>query len=331
MNGVTTALIAPAGANVLTGTSAVVVLGPSTMQESLVANPVALHVVLGEGPKGKFGAKESTPSTRMGTAAYIRGELQKSREYADQWERYQEKYRKYQKSRAEFPEKLEHWKADASPDRGKEPEPPDPPDPPATDLQREAIAQALGGKIPVAFHANRLDDIETMMRISEEFGLSPVLVGGADAWKVASRLAARKIPVVLQPTAQPDSMESLGATYENARLLHAAGVRFAFMTGDTAHNVRNLPYEAAVAVAHGLPPEAALEAITSAPADIWRVSDAVGSLRPGLKANVIVVDGDPLQPTSRIGLVLVGGEPMALRSRQTDLAERFGGKYLRSK
>lgn len=328
LTGVTTALIAPGGENVFPGTSAVVSLSGTRMEEALVVNPAALHIVLGEGPKGKFGGKDSMPSTRMGTAAYIRGELQKTREYTDQWARYQEKYRKFQTARAEFPAKLEKWKADKSKDRGKEPEAPEPPDPPATDLQREAMAQALGGKIPAAFHANRLDDIETMLRISAEFGLSPVLIGGSDAWKMASRLAELKIPVILQPTAQPGSMDSLGAVYENAKILDAAGVKIAFMTGDTAHNVRNLPYEAAVAVAHGLPRESALAAVTSAPAEIWRVSDAVGSLRPGLKANVLVVDGDPLQPAAKVRLVLVGGEPVPLRSRQTDLAEKFGGRYL---
>lgn len=326
MTGVTTALIAPAGGNVFPGTSAVVTLSGTTMQEALVTNPAALHIVLGEAPKDKFGGKDSMPSTRMGTAAYIRGELQKTREYADQWKRYQEKYRRFQTANAEFPAKLEAWKADKSKDRGDEPEPPEPPDPPSTDLQREAMVRALNGDIPAAFHANRLDDIETMLRISAEFNLSPVLIGGTDAWKIASKLAEQKVPVILQPTAQPDSMEAQGAIYENARILAAAGVRIALMTGDTSHNVRNLPFEAAVAVAHGLPHEAALAAITSAPAEIWRVSEAIGSLKPGLKANIIVVDGDPLQPSSRVELELIAGDPVALRSRQTDLAEKFGWK-----
>lgn len=329
LNGITHAVTAPATGNVFNGQSAIVSLAGPSMERALHNSPAALHITLGEGPKQSWDAPGDRPKTRMGTASIIRAEFQRTLEYKESWARYQEKYKKFQSDRAAFPEKLKKWTEDKSPDKSKEePEPPEAPEPPTTDLQLEAIAPALGGELRTAFHAQRLDDIETMLRISEEFKLSPILIGGADAWKIASVLAEKKVPVVMQPSLQPDSMETSGAIYESARLLNAAGVKIAFFTGDTAHGVRNLPYEAGLAVAYGLPVDVAIRALTLTPAEIWGVSDFLGAVKSGYRANLIIVDGDPLQPTTHVTHVIIGGEQMEMRSRQTDLAEKYGAQFL---
>jgi len=329
LNGITQALVAPATGNIFNGQSAVVSLSGNSMERALHTSPAALHITLGEGPKESWDAPGDGPKTRMGTASSLRSEFQKALEYKESWTRYREKYAKFQKDRAEFPDKLRRWNEDTSPDKSKdEPEPPEAPDAPDTNLQLEAIAPAIGGELRTAFHAQRLDDIETMLRISEEFKLSPVLIGGGDAWKIASLLAEKNVPVVMQPSLQPATMETSGAIYESARILNAAGVKIAFMTGDTAHGVRNLPYEAGLAVAYGLPMDVAIRAITLSPAEIWGVSEFLGAIKSGYRANLIIVDGDPLQPTTQVTHVIVGGEQMELRSRQTDLAEKYGARYL---
>lgn len=328
VNGITQALTAPEGGNVFPGVSSIVSLHGDDVGKAMAVPAAALHVHLGEWPKSKFGDKDRTPSTRMGTAAYVREKFQKAKEYAQKLERHAEALKKHERELAAFPAKLEAWKAKPEADRGDEPEPPKRPDAPSRDFELEAIAGALGGKMPTAFHAHRVDDIETALRISEEFGLSPVIVGGAEAWRIAKKLSARKVPVIIQATEQPGDMDRLGAIYENARLLNAAGVTIAFRTGDTAHNVRLLPYEAAVAVAYGLPKEVALRAITLNPARIWRVDDRFGDIAVGKQANLIVVDGDPFQPKTKFHHVVVNGERVPLTNRQSELAEKFGGKFL---
>ena len=69
--------------------------------------------------------------------------------------------------------------------------------------------------------------------------------------------------------------------------------------------------------------EEALRAVTINPAEIFGVDDRIGSIRPGRDANLIVTDGDPLQPLTRIRHLLIGGRPVPLTSRQTRLYEKW--------
>jgi imidazolonepropionase-like amidohydrolase len=185
------------------------------------------------------------------------------------------------------------------------------------------MARALAGEFPVIASARRTDDILTAIRIAEEFGFRLVLSHATDAYKIAGQLAAKKIPVIVGPvTTQPSSMEDLGAIYENAAKLHEAGVAIAIQS-DGVHNVRWLPHEAGLAVAYGLPHEAALRAITLAPAEILGVADSLGSIDEGKIANVVVADGDPLELTTRIEHVFIAGQSVPLESHQTELFERY--------
>jgi imidazolonepropionase-like amidohydrolase len=168
-----------------------------------------------------------------------------------------------------------------------------------------------------------VDDLWTALRLADEFKLRIILLHATEGWKIADEIAKRKIPVLVGPvTTQPDSMETLGATYENADILHRAGVVIAIVTADE-HNVRNLPFLAGIAAAYGLPREEALRAITANPAAILGVSGTIGAIREGLSADLVVFDGDPLQPRSRIEHLLIAGRIIPPTSRQTELYERY--------
>jgi imidazolonepropionase-like amidohydrolase len=319
VNGVTHVLSAPSAQNLFSGQSFVARLDGATVDEVAIRNPAALHVTLGEAPKRRFGGKNQMPSTRMGIAAAIRAEFTKAGEYAAQWHRHEEALAKHAGKLAEYESKVAEGDEEA-----KEPAAPTPP---KRDLRMEPFVRALNGEIPVAFHADRLDDIETALRLADEFGLRAVLIGGADAYKIADRLAAANVPVILDTTEQPGAMATQGAIYENAAALARAGVKIAFMTGDTSHNVRNLPYSAGLAVAYGLPRDEALRALTVNPAEIWGVDGDYGTVEPGKVANLFIADGDPLQPTTRITHVLIDGVEIPLETRQKDLARQFGGEH----
>ena len=190
-------------------------------------------------------------------------------------------------------------------------------------LDLEAITNALAGKIPVVFHVDQASDILAAIGLAKEFGLRPIIAGGAEAWKVTKRLAEAKVPVLVNPLAPgPSSFNSLGTRDDNAALLHAAGVPVVITTGET-HNSRKLRQLAGNAVRAGLPHEAAIAAITRAPAEAFGMGAQYGTIAPGKVANVVVWSGDPLEISSHPLAVVIRGRQVDLSNRQTALFNRY--------
>jgi imidazolonepropionase-like amidohydrolase len=177
-------------------------------------------------------------------------------------------------------------------------------------LMLEALVPVVDGRMPVLFRVNGDRDIRTLFMVLDSFpSVRAVVVGGAEAHRVASDLAERRIPVVLS-TGQDvtrDRDEPHHAAWSNAAVLHAAGVPVAFSTESVA-DVRNLPYHAARHWAYGLPHDVALRAVTLTPAEILGVGAEMGSITPGKRADLVVTDGDLLQITTRVERMWVGGE-----------------------
>mgnify|MGYP002784568646 CR=1 FL=1 len=182
-------------------------------------------------------------------------------------------------------------------------------------------AYLAGGR--VVFHVERASDIREVVRFAKARGMRPVIAGGAEAWIVARELAEAGVPVILDPLANlPDDFDRLGARLDNAKLLHEAGVRIAFTQDDSFH-LRKSRQLAGNAVAHGLPWEAALAALTSAPADIFGIGTTHGRIAPGQAADLVLWSGDPLEVTTVAEQVWIAGSPVAMRSRQTELRDRY--------
>jgi hypothetical protein len=193
-----------------------------------------------------------------------------------------------------------------------------------TPAGREAFARFLpGGR--VVFAVDRAADIRQVLAFSRKHGLRPVIVGGAEAWRVVEQLAAGKVPVLLDPLQNlPGSYDMLGARFDNAALLQRAGVPVSVAQGDSAaHHARKMRQSAGNAVAHGLPWDAALAGLTRVPAEIFGVGDRVGRIEPGLIADLVLWDGDPLEVTTLATQVWMNGVPMPMRSRQTELRDRY--------
>lgn len=192
-------------------------------------------------------------------------------------------------------------------------------------LDLEALAGALGGRLPVVFHVDRAADILASLALAKELGLRPVIAGGAEGWRVAREIAAAKAPVIVFPlVAGPTSFDVIGARDDNAARLHAAGVKISISTGET-HNARKLRQVAGNAVRAGLPHEAALSAITSGPAEALGMAARYGTLAPGKVANLVVWSGDPLEIGTRPRHVLIRGREVPLANRQTALLARYRG------
>lgn len=193
-----------------------------------------------------------------------------------------------------------------------------------TPAGRDAMSRYLrGGR--VVFHVDRAADILQVIKLSQRHGFQPVIAGGAEAWLVASDLAAAKTPVLLDALVNlPSSFDQLGARLDNAAKLHAAGVSIGFsQDGDATHNARKIRQLAGVAAANGLPWEAALAGLTSAPARMFGVDAKIGSIEVGKTADLVLWNGDPLEVTSTATQVFVAGRAVSMQSRQTLLRDRY--------
>jgi imidazolonepropionase-like amidohydrolase len=198
-----------------------------------------------------------------------------------------------------------------------------------TPAGRRVLLEYLGGASPVVvFDVDRASDIRQVIAFAQREKLHIAIKGGAEAWRVAPELAAAHIPVILNPLDDlPESFDTVGATLENAARLNHAGVRIAFSLDDPQpHNMRKVRQTAGVAVAHGLPWEAGLAALTSNPAEIFGVAGRVGSIARGRPADLVLWSGDPLDVTSLAERVFIAGESQPMQSRQTLLRDRYLAK-----
>lgn len=190
-------------------------------------------------------------------------------------------------------------------------------------LGREALARYLAGG-RVIFHVDRASDIRQTIAFAQRHGMKPVIAGGAEAWVVADDLAQAKVPVLLDSlTNLPYTFDSIGARLDNAALLQKAGVRIAFTQFGESHNARKVRQLAGSAVAHGLSKDAALAALTSEPAAIFGLGSTRGRIAPGQIADLALWSGDPLEVTSYAEQVWIAGRPIEMRSRQTELRDRY--------
>ena len=287
--GITSVGVVPSG-GLVAGQSAWADLFGDTTTDALAATPLALHVNLGAGADPQGGSRGA--AVRLLREAF-------------------DDARTYQKNKAA-------WERNQSRPFS------------ASRLDLEALTQSLGGKkgsskVPVVFHVDRASSILTALAVAKEFDLTPVIAGGAEAWKVRTTLAKNKVPVIVNPIlAGPESFDQLGARDDNAALLQTAGVPVAITSGET-QNARKLRQVAGNAVRAGMDHDKAVEAITRVPAEALGVADRYGTLAPGKIANLVVWSGDPLEIQTRVVSVYIHGQKQSLVTRQTKLLNKYRG------
>ena len=194
-----------------------------------------------------------------------------------------------------------------------------------TPAGRATLARYLAGNGRIVVAVNRAADIRQLLRWAQRENVRIAIAGGAEAWKLAPQLAQAKVPVFVDALADlPADFDQIGATLENAARLDAAGVSVSFsQTGDASHNARKIRQLAGNAVANGLPWEDGLAGLTRVPAETFGVGDRVGTIAPGKLADLVLWTADPLDVSSTAEQVWLGGQAMPMRSRQTDLRDRY--------
>lgn len=191
------------------------------------------------------------------------------------------------------------------------------------------IHRVLDRQIPLAIVTHRESDILQAIHFASTYGIRAVIVGGSEAWRAADALAEAHIPVVLDPIDNlPRTFDQLGARQTSAALLAKAGVVIAFgLVGGPLQENYNaglaLREGAGIAVANGLPYFEALKALTVNPLAIWRRGGPDGVLAPGREADLVIWDGDPLEPATNAVAVIIEGRRVSLETRQDLLGKRY--------
>jgi imidazolonepropionase-like amidohydrolase len=199
----------------------------------------------------------------------------------------------------------------------------------ATRSDLEAMIPVVEGREVLTIIADKASELQAVIALQKEFNLKVVIAGGAEAWMLADKIAAAKIPVLTGAMNNiPGSFNTLGSRQENAAMLRKAGVQVGIIGNagggdEDMFNVRNIRYEAGNAVAYGMSWDDALRAITLAPAEIYGVAGSVGSLKTGTEGNVVIWSGDPFEFASRAEQVFVRGKKIDTPSRQDMLAKRY--------
>ncbi len=202
---------------------------------------------------------------------------------------------------------------------------------PAADL--EALIPVVQGRLPLIIDADRMDEIDAAIALARDYSLKVMIGGGAEAWLSANRLAAARIPVLTGAMNNiPDSFATLNQRQENAAILRRAGVTVVLVgntdADESRFNARNIKYEAGNAVAYGMSYDDALRAVTLTPAEVFGLSDRIGSLQAGRDGNVVIWSGDPFEFSTRAEHVFIRGREINEPNRQDLLIERYrrGGR-----
>ena len=193
------------------------------------------------------------------------------------------------------------------------------------DIKMDAMIPYIRGEKPIIFTAERERDIRSIIKFVEETKVKGIIVGGGDAWKAADGLKKNNIPVIFTniynlPAQDDDPYDYF---YEGPSKLQKAGVKFAVSTGDGGAEVRDLPYHAGIAGAFGLGKDEALKSVTLYPAQILGIADRYGSIETGKIANIVVADGDILDPRTNIKYLFINDRLLPLTSRHTELYDAF--------
>ena len=267
---------------IFNGQSAIINLAGEQVSGMIVKTPFAQHVTFRTLPGGQF------PTSLMGTFAALR------QMFIDA-QRQQEVQRLY-----------------AANQRGMQR--------PAMDVSLEALIPVLNGTIPIVFNANTEMEIIRALDLVQEFKLKAIIAGGQEAYKVADRLKAQNVAVLLSldfpkrtaaasPEADPEPLDLLRLRAEvpkTAARLQQAGVKFAFQSG-TMKNITDYLMNAGKAIENGLNRDAAIRAMTLNAAEILGVNNQLGSIEPGKIANLVVVRGDLFAKDKTITQVFVDG------------------------
>ena len=271
--GVTCVQSLPGSGNVIGGQGMVVKTKPDIVERMAVLPSSAMKAALGENPVRVYSAKNKLPNTRMGSAWLMRDAFVRAQNY--------------------------RAKRDAAAKKG---------DPFDRDLGLEALLSVLDRTLPFRVHCHRLDDIQTAVRISEEFSLRYTIEHCTEGHLIAPWLAEKKAYAAVGPTlSSKPKIELRNKSWDTPATLWKAGVHFCIITDHPVIPIEHLIVCASLAVKAGLPYDEALKAVTLYAAEHLGLEKRLGSVEPGKDADLAVWDGDPLDARTHVVKTFIDG------------------------
>ena len=271
--GVTCVCTGPGSANVLGGTFLAMKTVGDRVDKMVVRDPVAMKCAFGENPKRCY--RDKCDSTRMSTAAFLRGALMQARDYGAR-------------------------KQAANGDITKMP---------AYNQKLEALLPVLAREIPLKAHAHQANDIFTALRIAREFNLRLTLEHVTEGHLIADELAKEKdVPMAVGPSLTfASKFELQNKSWATPGVLAKAGCHVSIITDNSVIPQQYLPLCAGMAIKAGMDPFDALKAITLNPAEHIGVADRVGSLEVGKDADLVITAGSPFEVLTEVKAVFIDG------------------------
>jgi imidazolonepropionase-like amidohydrolase len=188
-----------------------------------------------------------------------------------------------------------------------------------------ALGKVVNDDMPFVLETNRAVDILQALSMKKKYGLNLVLVSVEEAPMVLDQLKESNTPVIIDPMDNiPNSFDELGSSLDLGKILDQAGVPIMFST-QRSHNYHLMRQGAGNAVAYGMSYETAIRGMSNTVAQTFRLNNR-GSIETGKLADVIVWDGDPLEPSSFPKIVMIEGQLQDLSSRSSKLTERYTNK-----
>lgn len=271
-HGVTTVVTGPGSSNIIGGTFTAIKTAGKDPDSRVISQEICMKMALGENPKVNYGKRDKAPKTRMMNAAIMREQLFKAKEY----------HKNYK----------EH---------GNDPDFP-------FDFHMHSLMRVFDG-MRVKIHAHQADDIQTAIRIANEFGLRYSIDHCTDGYLIVDELVKNHVQCLLGPTVGgKGKFETRHKTFEAGRILEEAGVTFGLITDAPVVPIEGQLLQAALYIKNGLSREMALKCLTINNAIITDIDSRVGSLEPGKDADVVIWNVDPLATMSQAGIVIVDGE-----------------------
>lgn len=271
-NGITTIVTGPGSSNVIGGTFIALKTAGENLNSRVICPEVCMKMALGENPKMNFGRRGKAPATRMMSAAIMREQLSKAKEYYENY--------KMNGQKPDFP----------------------------YDFHLHSLMRVFEG-MRVKIHAHQADDIQTAIRIANEFELRYSIEHCTEGYLILNELKTNHTACLLGPTVGgKGKMESRNKTFAAGRMLEEAGVLFGLITDAPFVPIEGQLMQAALYVKNGLSREGALKAVTINNAMITDINQRVGSLEPGKDADLVIWNVDPLATMSQAGIVMIDGK-----------------------
>jgi len=302
-NGVLIANVVPAS-GLVSGQSSIMMMDGWTWENATLSHPSGLHInwpQMGTRARGRFG--RSVP---------IKKQIERRNKSLKALDDIMKESRAYARLRQTKSRSAENYHNE--------------------DLRLESMIPYVQGKLPIYVHANEVRQIEAAVHWSKRQDVNIIIVGGKDAWRTTNLLRKNKVPVIYESvTALPNRRyEDYDQAYKGPALLHEAGVQFCIASSGSAggaYRVRNLPNQAAMAAAYGLPKNEALRSITLSAAEILGIDKQVGSLESGKDATLFISNGDALEIRTNVLQAYIQGRKVDMGDRHKMLFHKYQEKY----